>query len=141
GARRFGPGQPGVGSTGGHPRRRHPAALAAAPRGDRRGGSRRLGPGLTRRPRLHRRPGLRQCSSWGPGPADGRSVKPPLLTNTYHLCGVGLPPLLAPPPRLAFLGLRGLAAAYTYRQPAEGVATFGPPPSGPPLAGLGAALA
>ena len=70
--------------------------------------------------------------------AGGASVKPALLTNTYHLYGVGLPTLLAPSPRLAFFGLRGLAAAYTYRQPAEGVATFGALLSGLALAGLAA---
>ncbi|MGD0376811.1 MAG: hypothetical protein ABSB01_19770, partial [Streptosporangiaceae bacterium] len=57
--------------------------------------------------------------------AGGASIEPALLTRTYGLYGVGLPTLFAPSPRLGTFGLHALAAAYTYRQPAEGVATYG----------------
>ena len=57
--------------------------------------------------------------------AGGAGIRPDLLVRTYRLYGAGLPTLFAPSPRLDYFGLPGLAAGYTYDQPAESVATFG----------------
>jgi hypothetical protein len=68
--------------------------------------------------------------------AGGASIKPALLTFTYGLYGAGLPTLFAPSPRLGTFGMQSLAAAYTYGQPSEGVATYGALLSALALAGL-----
>ena len=68
--------------------------------------------------------------------AGGASIKPALLTSTYGLYGAGLPTLFAPSPRLGTFGMQSLAAAYTYDQPSEGVATYGVLLSALALAGL-----
>ncbi len=70
--------------------------------------------------------------------AGGASIDPTKLVSTYVLYGAGLPTLFAPSPRLGSFGLHALTSAYTYREPAEGVATFGVLLSGLALAGLAA---
>ena len=70
--------------------------------------------------------------------AGGASIDPAKLVSTYVLYGAGLPTLFAPSPRLGSFGLHALTAAYTYRAPTEGVATFGVLLSGLALAGLAA---
>jgi hypothetical protein len=55
----------------------------------------------------------------------GAKVAPSVLANTYILYGAGLPALFAPSPRIAELGLHGLASVYSYRVPTEGVVAFG----------------
>jgi hypothetical protein len=47
------------------------------------------------------------------------------LTASYGEYGVGLPTLFAPSPRLGHFFHLGLASAYQYAEPAEGVPTFG----------------
>jgi len=70
--------------------------------------------------------------------AGGASIAPAKLTATYALYGAELPTLFAPSPRLGTFGLHALTTAYTYSQPAEGLATFGVLLSGLALAGLAA---
>jgi hypothetical protein len=55
----------------------------------------------------------------------GSSATPALLIRTYGVFGAGIASLFAPSPRVAAFGLHGLAAVYRYRQPDEGVPTFG----------------
>ena len=57
--------------------------------------------------------------------AGGAKASPHLLAAGYGMYGAQWPGLFAPSPRLADFGLSGLAAAYQYGQPAEGVPTFG----------------
>jgi hypothetical protein len=57
--------------------------------------------------------------------AGGSSATPALLIRTYGQFGAGITSLFAPSPRVAAFGLHGLAAVYRYRQPDEGVPTFG----------------
>lgn len=57
--------------------------------------------------------------------AGGSSATPAALIRTYGMYGAGPGGLFAPSPRVAVFGLHGLAAVYNYRQPHEGVATFG----------------
>ena len=57
--------------------------------------------------------------------AGGAAAGPHLLAASYGRYGAQLPGLLGPSPRLSDSGLSGLAAAYRYRQPTEGVPTFG----------------
>jgi len=57
--------------------------------------------------------------------AGGASASPWLLAADYGRYGAQLPGLFGPSPRLSSFGLSGLAAAYRYRQPTEGVPTFG----------------
>ena len=70
--------------------------------------------------------------------AGGASINPAKLVSTYVLYGAGLPTLFAPSPRLGSFGLHALTSAYTYHEPAEGVATFGVLLSALALAGLAA---
>jgi hypothetical protein len=55
----------------------------------------------------------------------GAAAPPAALARGYGLYGAQLPGLFGPSPRVADFGLPGLAALYQYRQPAEGVPTFG----------------
>jgi len=55
----------------------------------------------------------------------GAAASPQLLAVGYGRYGAQLPGLFGPSPRLSDFGLSGLAAAYRYRQPTEGVPTFG----------------
>jgi hypothetical protein len=57
--------------------------------------------------------------------AGGSSATPALLIRTYGKFGAGVTGLFAPSPRVAAFGLHGLATVYSYRQPDEGVTTFG----------------
>jgi hypothetical protein len=57
--------------------------------------------------------------------AGPETTGPALLTTTYGMYGADLPALLGPSPRLASYGLNGLASAYHYQQPSEGLPTFG----------------
>ncbi len=57
--------------------------------------------------------------------AGGSSATPALLIATYAKFGAGVGGLFAPSPRVATFGLHGLATVYSYRQPDEGVPTFG----------------
>ncbi len=57
--------------------------------------------------------------------AGGAAASPRLLAAGYGRYGAQLPGLFGPSPRLSDFGLSGLAAAYQYREPAEGVPTFG----------------
>jgi hypothetical protein len=57
--------------------------------------------------------------------AGGSSATPALLIGTYDKFGAGVGGLFAPSPRVATFGLHGLATIYSYRQPDEGVPTFG----------------
>jgi hypothetical protein len=57
--------------------------------------------------------------------AGGAAAGPHLLAASYGRYGAQLPGLFGPSPRLSDSGLSGLAAAYRYRQPTEGVPTFG----------------
>jgi hypothetical protein len=68
--------------------------------------------------------------------SEGDEVGP--LIHTYTLYGTGLPTLFAPSPRLGSFGLHALTTAYTYREPTEGVPTFGLLLSGLAVAGLAA---
>jgi hypothetical protein len=69
----------------------------------------------------------------------GSSATPALLIGTYDKFGADAGGLFAPSPRLATFGLHGLAALYSYRQPDEGVPTFGLVLSVLAVAGLAAA--
>jgi len=64
----------------------------------------------------------RQASAGGVG---GASASPRLVARAFGLYGAQLPGLFGPSPRVSEFGLAGLAAVYQYRQPAEGVPTFG----------------
>lgn len=55
----------------------------------------------------------------------GATASPHLLAANYGRYGAQLPGLFGPSPRLSDFGLSALAAAYRYRQPTEGVPTFG----------------
>ena len=55
----------------------------------------------------------------------GSSTSPARLIHTYGLYGAGIGALFAPSPRVAVFGLHALAAVYSYRQPNEGIPTFG----------------
>jgi hypothetical protein len=55
----------------------------------------------------------------------GSSATPALLVRTYGQYGAGPGTLFAPSPRLGAFGLHGLASAYSFRQPDEGIPTFG----------------
>ncbi len=68
--------------------------------------------------------------------AGGAAAGPHLLAANYGRYGAQLPGLFGPSPRLSDSGLSGLAAAYRYRQPAEGVPTFGLALTALALAGL-----
>jgi len=57
--------------------------------------------------------------------AGGSSADPAQLISTYGVFGASLNGLFAPSPRVATFGLHGLAAVYSYRQPHEGVPTYG----------------
>ncbi len=57
--------------------------------------------------------------------AGGSTASPRLLAANYGRYGAQLPGLFGPSPRLSDSAPPGLAAAYRYRQPAEGVPTFG----------------
>jgi hypothetical protein len=57
--------------------------------------------------------------------AGGSSATPALLASTYAQFGAGITGLFAPSPRVAAFGLHALATVYRYRQPDEGVPTFG----------------
>jgi hypothetical protein len=57
--------------------------------------------------------------------AGGAAASPQLLAAGYGRYGAQLPGLFGPSPRLSDFGLSGLAAAYRYRQPTEGVPSFG----------------
>ncbi len=70
--------------------------------------------------------------------AGGASIDPAKLIHTYTLYGAGLPTLFAPSPRLGSFGLHTLTTAYTYREPTEGVPTFGVLLSGLAVVGLAA---
>jgi hypothetical protein len=69
----------------------------------------------------------------------GATVQPRLLANTYTLYGAGPLALFTPSPRVAQLGLHGLASLYSYRVPTEGVVAFGVVLSALALLGLIAA--
>ena len=69
----------------------------------------------------------------------GSSATPALLIGTYDKFGADAGGLFAPSPRVATFGLHGLATIYTYRQPDEGVPTFGLVLSVLAVAGLAAA--
>jgi hypothetical protein len=71
--------------------------------------------------------------------AGGSSATPALLIGTYAKFGAGIGGLFAPSPRVATFGLHGLATIYSYRQPDEGVPTFGLVLSVLAVAGLAAA--
>ena len=68
--------------------------------------------------------------------AGGAAAGPHLLAANYGRYGAQLPGLFGPSPRLSDSGLSGLAAAYRYRQPTEGVPTFGLALTALALAGL-----
>ena len=55
----------------------------------------------------------------------GSSASSAMLIGTYDKFGAGAAALFAPSPRVATFGLHGLATIYSYRQPDEGVPTFG----------------
>ena len=57
--------------------------------------------------------------------AGGSSATPSLLVRTYGQYGAGPGTLFAPSPRVAAFGLHGLATLYSFRQPDEGIPTFG----------------
>ena len=57
--------------------------------------------------------------------AGGSSADPAQLISTYGVFGASLNGLFAPSPGVATFGLHGLAAVYSYRQPHEGVPTYG----------------
>jgi hypothetical protein len=57
--------------------------------------------------------------------AGGNTARASTLARGYGLYGAQLPGLFGPSPRIADFGLSSLAAVYQYRQPAEGVPTFG----------------
>jgi hypothetical protein len=57
--------------------------------------------------------------------AGGSSATPALLVRTYGQYGAGPGTLFAPSPRVAAFGLHGLATVYSFRQPDEGIPTFG----------------
>jgi hypothetical protein len=57
--------------------------------------------------------------------AGGSAAPPDVIAQRYGLYGAQLPGLFGPSPRVADFGLSGVAAIYQYRQPAEGVPTFG----------------
>jgi hypothetical protein len=57
--------------------------------------------------------------------AGGTAAPAAIQAQGYGLYGAQLPGLFGPSPRVADFGLSGLAAIYQYRQPAEGVPTFG----------------
>jgi len=57
--------------------------------------------------------------------AGGAAAPAAAQAHGYGLYGAQLPGLFGPSPRVADFGLSGLAAIYQYRQPAEGVPTFG----------------
>jgi len=57
--------------------------------------------------------------------AGGSSADPAQLIRTYGVFGAGLTTLFAPSPRVGAFGLHGLASLYSYREPDEGVPTFG----------------
>jgi len=57
--------------------------------------------------------------------AGGSAAPPAVIAQGYGLYGAQLPGLFGPSPRVADFGLSGVAAIYKYRQPAEGVPTFG----------------
>ena len=63
-----------------------------------------------------------QASAGGVG---GAGASPRLVARGFGLYGAQLPGLFGPSPRVSDFGLAGLAAVYQYRQPAEGVPTFG----------------
>ena len=63
-----------------------------------------------------------QASAGGVG---GAAASPRLVARGFGLYGAQLPGLFGPSPRVSEFGLAGLAAVYQYRQPAEGVPTFG----------------
>jgi 4-amino-4-deoxy-L-arabinose transferase-like glycosyltransferase len=71
--------------------------------------------------------------------AGGSSATPALLIGTYDKFGADAGGLFAPSPRLTTFGLHGLATIYSYRQPDEGVPTFGLVLSVLAVAGLAAA--
>ena len=55
----------------------------------------------------------------------GSSATSAMLIGTYDKFGAGAGGLFAPSPRVATFGLHGLATIFSYRQPDEGVPTFG----------------
>jgi hypothetical protein len=55
----------------------------------------------------------------------GATVRPALLAQTYILYGAGPLALFTPSPRVAELGMHGLASLYSYQVPTEGVVAFG----------------
>ena len=57
--------------------------------------------------------------------AGGSTASPHLLAVNYGRYGAQLPGLFGPSPRLSDSAPSSLAAAYRYRQPTEGVPTFG----------------
>jgi len=57
--------------------------------------------------------------------AGGSTASPHLLAANYGRYGAQLPGLFGPSPRLSDSAPSSLAAAYRYRQPTEGVPTFG----------------
>jgi 4-amino-4-deoxy-L-arabinose transferase-like glycosyltransferase len=69
----------------------------------------------------------------------GSSATSAMLIATYDKFGAGFGGLFAPSPRVATFGLHGLATIYSYRQPDEGVPTFGLVLSVLAVAGLAAA--
>ncbi len=72
--------------------------------------------------------------------AAGPSTATPALSiRTYRQFGAGITALFAPSPRVATFGLHGLATLYSYRQPDEGIPTFGLVLSVLAAAGLAAA--
>jgi hypothetical protein len=72
--------------------------------------------------------------------AAGPSTATPALSiRTYRQFGAGITALFAPSPRVATFGLHGLATVYSYRQPDEGLPTFGLVLSLLAVAGLAAA--
>lgn len=73
---------------------------------------------------------LQQVLAGGASPPAGQ------LAQNYTWYGATLPTLFAPSPRLADFGLGGLASAYSFNQPLEGLPTFGVVLSALALAGL-----
>ncbi len=72
--------------------------------------------------------------------AAGPSTATPAMSiSTYGQFGAALSGVFAPSPRVATFGLHGLATIYSYRQPDEGVPTFGLVLSVLAVAGLAAA--
>ena len=57
--------------------------------------------------------------------AGGASAPGNALARTYLLYGQGVPAMFAASPRLGQYHLAALAASYSYREPLEGVVTFG----------------